>query len=104
MCYGPPGCSKTSLIKAAAAASNATFLSISGADVYSAFVGESEEEIRKKFRQARAALPAIIFLDEIDAIVSKRDTDKNVGSNTAEARVLSALLNEMDGVDTVSGT
>ena len=100
--YGPPGCAKTTIARTAAAVSKASFLTLSGGDMYSAFVGESERVIRTTFHQARQALPAIIFLDEIDAIVGKRNfggTGSGGGeSDGAQSRILSTLLNEMDGI------
>ncbi|TPX71803.1 hypothetical protein SpCBS45565_g00748 [Spizellomyces sp. 'palustris'] len=98
--YGPPGCSKTTLVKVIAATSGATFLSLNGAALYSPFVGDSEQAIRTTFQRARSGAPSIIFFDEVDAIVGKRGLgggeDKG---DTVQARVLSTLLNEMDGVE-----
>ncbi|KAK3609198.1 hypothetical protein CHS0354_003178 [Potamilus streckersoni] len=93
--YGPPGCSKTTLVRAAATACHATFLSLSGAQLYSPFVGSSEKMVAEVFQRARMALPSIIFLDEIDSIVGKRSEG---GHRGVQERVLSTLLNEMDGV------
>lgn len=70
--YGPPGNSKTSLVRALAASLAATFLPVKGAEVYSAFVGEAERAIRDLFRRARALQPSVVFLDEIDALVGSR--------------------------------
>jgi len=93
--HGPPGCSKTTLARAAAGASGVAFLSLSPAQVYaSSYVGEAERIVRRSFTLARAAAPCILFFDEVDAIFG----DGNRG-NSAEARVLSTFLNEMDGVD-----
>ncbi|KAI8501313.1 spermatogenesis-associated protein 5-like protein 1 [Branchiostoma belcheri] len=93
--YGPPGCCKTTLVRAAAGACHATFLAVSGAQVYSPFLGESEKTISQVFQRARAASPTIIFLDEIDSLVGKRGEGVQSG---VQERVLSTLLNEMDGV------
>ncbi|XP_071167202.1 LOW QUALITY PROTEIN: ATPase family gene 2 protein homolog B-like [Mytilus edulis] len=94
--YGPPGCCKTTLVRAAATSVNATFISLSGAQLYSPYVGDSERLINEVFQKARAAAPSIIFLDEIDSIVGKRsETSSNRG---VQERVLSSLLNEMDGI------
>ncbi|KAL3866473.1 hypothetical protein ACJMK2_043768 [Sinanodonta woodiana] len=93
--YGPPGCSKTTLVRAAATACHATFLSLSGAQLYSPFVGDSEKMVSEVFQRARMAPPSIIFLDEIDSIVGKRSEG---GHRGVQERVLSTLLNEMDGV------
>ncbi|XP_056428195.1 ribosome biogenesis protein SPATA5L1 isoform X2 [Hyla sarda] len=94
--YGPPGCAKTTLVKAVATSCHCSFFSISGADLFSPYVGDSEKTLAQLFRQARASTPAIVFLDEIDAIVGYR-TESRTGSGVQE-RVLSVLLNELDGV------
>lgn len=93
--YGPPGCCKTTLVRAAATSCHCTFLSLSCAQLYSPYVGDAERLIREVFTKARAAAPAILFLDEVDAVVRKRSVD---GSTGVGARILSTLLNEMDGV------
>lgn len=100
--YGPPGCAKTTLARAAAGAAGVAFLSLDPADVYaSSFVGDAEAVIRRAFALARAASPCILFFDEIDAIVGGPDEyNMNMArGSSAEARVLSTFLNEMDGVD-----
>ncbi|KAJ3149244.1 hypothetical protein HDU89_003962 [Geranomyces variabilis] len=101
--YGPPGCSKTTLVKIIAATSGATFLSLNGAALYSPFVGDSEQEIRATFQRARSGAPSVVFFDEVDAIVGKRGLGSSGGGgkgDSVQERVLSALLNEMDGVET----
>jgi transitional endoplasmic reticulum ATPase len=97
--YGPPGCSKTSLVRAAAGAASASFWSIDVAQLYSPYVGEAEATLRELFTRARQSAPAIVFLDEIDAMVGAR-TERSSGDSVQE-RVLSTLLNEMDGVGNV---
>ncbi|KAI7903084.1 P-loop containing nucleoside triphosphate hydrolase protein [Cokeromyces recurvatus] len=98
--YGPPGCSKTTLVKVIASSANVAFLSINGAQLYSPFVGDSEKIVRTTFQKARASAPAIIFLDETEAIVGKRDMGNGGSSgDSVQERVLSTLLNEMDGVE-----
>ncbi|XP_062617064.1 ATPase family gene 2 protein homolog B-like [Saccostrea cucullata] len=94
--YGPPGCCKTTLVKAVATSSNATFLSISGAQLFSPFVGDSEKLISEVFQRARAGAPSLIFLDEIDSIIGKRSD--GTSQRGVQERVLSTLLNEMDGI------
>lgn len=100
--HGPPGCSKTSLIRAAASESRAAFLRLSGADIYSCFLGEAERIVRRAFEAARAVSPCILFFDELDAVVGKRPTGGGVGAatdgNGVQERVLSSLLTEMDGI------
>mmetsp|Transcript_6536 Transcript_6536/g.7561 ORF Transcript_6536/g.7561 Transcript_6536/m.7561 type:complete len:1038 (+) Transcript_6536:93-3206(+) len=96
--YGPPGCAKTTLARAAAGSSGVAFLSFSPAEVYaSSYVGEAERVIRQAFNLARSTAPCILFFDEIDSIFGGGG-DSGRG-NSAEARVLSTFLNEMDGVD-----
>ncbi|KAJ2237770.1 hypothetical protein H4R99_000701 [Coemansia sp. RSA 1722] len=95
--YGPPGCSKTTLVKVIATQTRASFFSLSGASIYSAYVGDSEKHIREIFRKARASAPSVLFFDEIEAMVGKR-TSTSSGDSVQE-RVLSTMLNEMDGVD-----
>nr|XP_012297818.1 spermatogenesis-associated protein 5-like protein 1 isoform X2 [Aotus nancymaae] len=94
--YGPPGCAKTTLVRALATSCHCSFVSVSGADLFSPFVGDSEKVLSQIFRQARASTPAIVFLDEIDSILGARSTSKT-GYDVQE-RVLSVLLNELDGV------
>ncbi|KAI9355174.1 P-loop containing nucleoside triphosphate hydrolase protein [Pilaira anomala] len=98
--YGPPGCSKTTLVKVIASSANVAFLSINGAQLYSPFVGDSEKIVRTTFQKARASAPSIIFLDETEAIVGKRNMGNGGSSgDSVQERVLSTLLNEMDGVE-----
>uniref|UniRef100_A0A1A9WZS4 AAA+ ATPase domain-containing protein n=1 Tax=Glossina brevipalpis TaxID=37001 RepID=A0A1A9WZS4_9MUSC len=97
--YGPPGCSKTMIAKAIATESQLNFLSIKGPELFSMWVGESERAVREVFRKARQVAPAIVFFDEIDAIGSGRSEGSH-GSSVKE-RVLTQLLTELDGVDTL---
>lgn len=100
--YGPPGCSKTTLVKVIASSSGASFLSINGAQLYSPYVGDSEKVVRTTFQKARSSAPAIIFLDETEAIVGKRNMGNGGsggGGDSVQERILSTLLNEMDGVE-----
>ncbi|NXU51906.1 SPA5L protein, partial [Turnix velox] len=94
--YGPSGCAKTTLVKAVATSCHCSFLSVSGADLFSPYVGDSEKILSQVFRHARANTPAIIFLDEIDSILGSRSRGKT-GHGVSE-RVLSVLLNELDGI------
>eukprot|EP01134_Creolimax_fragrantissima_P007369 CFRG7369T1 len=95
--YGPPGCSKTSLAKAVAGSTHCSFLALSGAQVYSSFVGEAEKIIRDTFRRARENAPAVLFLDEIDSLVGNREVSG--ASDGVSNRILSTLLNELDGME-----
>ncbi|XP_067663980.1 ATPase family gene 2 protein homolog A-like [Haliotis asinina] len=95
--YGPPGCSKTMIAKALATESGLNFIAVKGPELFSKWVGESERAVREVFRKARAASPAVIFFDEIDALAVERGSSSG-GSNVAD-RVLAQLLTEIDGVE-----
>ncbi|RJS86845.1 AAA family ATPase [Candidatus Bathyarchaeota archaeon] len=97
--FGPPGCGKTLLARAVATESEANFISIKGPEVFSKWVGESERAIREVFRKARMSAPAIIFFDEIDALVPRRGIGYSDSGVTE--RVISQLLTEIDGIETL---
>jgi transitional endoplasmic reticulum ATPase len=97
--FGPPGCGKTLLARAVATESEANFISVKGPEVLSKWVGESEKAIREVFRKARTAAPAIIFFDEIDAIAPIRG--RSGGDSHVTERVISQLLTEMDGLESM---
>ncbi|XP_054285014.1 ribosome biogenesis protein SPATA5L1-like [Macrosteles quadrilineatus] len=92
--YGPPGCAKTSLVRAVASATNTTFLAVSAAEIYSPYVGDAERTVSELFHRARIGAPAILFIDEIDALVGCRG-NRERGS---QERILTAFLTEMDGI------
>ncbi len=92
--YGPPGCGKTLLAKALANEIGAYFIPINGPEIMSKFYGESEQRLREIFEEAEKNAPAIIFIDEIDAIAPKRE--EVVGE--VEKRVVAQLLTLMDGL------
>ncbi|ORX54893.1 AAA-domain-containing protein [Piromyces finnis] len=100
--YGPPGCSKTTLVKIIANTSHASFFMISCASLYSSFVGDSEKLVRNIFQKARASSPAVVFIDEVDAIVGRRGIGSNGTSDSVQERILSMLLNELDGIEAIS--
>jgi len=92
--HGPPGTGKTLLAKAVATESEANFVLLNGPEIMSKFYGESEKKIRDIFDEAQKTAPAIIFIDEIDAIAPKRE-DVN---GEVERRVVSQILTMMDGL------
>ncbi|OYT62004.1 MAG: AAA family ATPase, partial [Thermofilum sp. ex4484_15] len=92
--YGPPGTGKTLLAKAVANESGAHFIAINGPEIMSKFYGESEARLREVFREAEENAPAIIFIDEIDAIAPKREEV----TGEVERRVVAQLLALMDGL------
>ncbi len=94
--YGPPGTGKTLLAKAVATESEANFISVKGPEFLSKWVGESEKAVREVFRKARQASPAVIFVDEIDAVTPARGRD--MGTRATE-RVVSQFLTELDGLE-----
>jgi transitional endoplasmic reticulum ATPase len=102
--YGPPGCSKTMLARACANATHCSFISLDGAAIYSPFLGDAEATLRETFQKARQAVPAIVFLDEVDALVGARSMGSGRDhGDKVQQRVLSTLLNEMDGVSGADG-
>ncbi|PKL59190.1 MAG: AAA family ATPase, partial [Methanomicrobiales archaeon HGW-Methanomicrobiales-4] len=95
--FGPPGTGKTLLAKAIAAKSKMNFIAIKGPELLSKWVGDSEKQVREAFRKARQSAPAIIFFDEIDALVQKRGQQS--GTSRVGESVLSQILTEMDGIE-----
>ncbi|GFT43775.1 spermatogenesis-associated protein 5-like protein 1 [Nephila pilipes] len=94
--FGPPGCCKTTLARGLATECNANFFAANPSQIYSSYVGESEKNIAKLFYQARTSAPSIIFLDELDSLVGYRNL--NSKQQGVAEKVLSTLLNEMDGL------
>ncbi|KAG6811479.1 hypothetical protein H0H92_007251 [Tricholoma furcatifolium] len=97
--WGPPGCGKTLLAKAVANESKANFISVKGPELLNKYVGESERAVRQVFSRARASSPCVIFFDELDALVPRRDDNLSESS----ARVVNTLLTELDGLDARKG-
>ena len=95
--FGPPGTGKTLLAKAVANESECNFIAVKGPELLSKWVGESEKGVREIFRKARQASPAIIFFDEIDALVPKRGSFQ--GSSHVTESVVSQILTELDGME-----
>lgn len=97
--HGPSGTGKTLLAKAVATESEANFISIKGPELLSKWIGESERGIREVFRRARQASPCVIFFDEIDSIAPTR----GMGETAVTEKVVSQLLTELDGIETLHG-
>ncbi|MEW6375300.1 MAG: CDC48 family AAA ATPase [Thermodesulfobacteriota bacterium] len=95
--YGPPGCGKTLIARAVANETEAYFNHISGPEIMGKFYGESEARLRSVFEDAQKHAPAIIFIDEIDAIAPKRE--EMGGEKQVERRVVAQLLALMDGLE-----
>merc|ERR1711865_853542 len=96
--YGPPGTGKTMLAKAVANATTASFIRVVGSEFVQKYLGEGPRMVRDVFRLARENAPSIIFIDEVDAIATKR-FDAQTGADREVQRILLELLNQMDGLD-----
>lgn len=97
--WGPPGCGKTLLAKAVANESKANFISIKGPELLNKYVGESERAVRQVFERARSSIPCILFFDELDALVPKREDSLS----EASSKVVNTLLTELDGLSNRAG-
>ncbi len=100
MLSGPPGSGKTMLVESLAARCAVNFIVVRGPEIFSKWLGESEEEIRHLFELARRVAPSILFFDQIDAVTPRRGQDQ--GSKTTE-RVVNQLLTELDAIGPLSG-
>ncbi|KAF7560517.1 hypothetical protein G7046_g3633 [Stylonectria norvegica] len=102
--YGPPGCSKTLCAQAMATESGFNFFAVKGAELLNMYVGESERAVRNLFERARAASPSIIFFDEMDSIGGQRGgPDGSRSSTSGSVNMITTLLTEMDGFETLKG-
>ncbi|RBI63384.1 peptidase [halophilic archaeon] len=96
--YGPPGTGKTMLAKAVANQTDATFIKMAGSELVQKFIGEGARLVRDLFELAAEREPAVIFIDEIDAVASKR-TDSKTSGDAEVQRTMMQLLSEMDGFE-----
>lgn len=94
--YGPPGTGKTLMARACAAKTGATFLKLAGPQLVQMYIGDGAKLVRDAFALARAKSPAIIFIDEIDAIGTKRSDSDSTGDREVQ-RTMLELLNQLDG-------
>ncbi|MDX1702978.1 CDC48 family AAA ATPase [Altererythrobacter ishigakiensis] len=95
--YGPPGTGKTLLAKAVAKEAEANFISMKSSDLLSKWYGESEQQIARMFKRARAVAPCVIFIDEIDSLVPARGSGQ--GEPQVTGRVVNTILAELDGLE-----
>ncbi len=104
--YGPPGCGKTLLARALAGEAGAAFYSISGSDFVELYVGVGASRVRELFNEARRNAPAIVFIDELDAVGRKRRSGPaaSEGSSEEQGQALNQILTEMDGFSPAAGT
>ena len=98
--HGPPGTGKTLIAKALATESGVNFIPVKGPGLISKYVGESERAIRETFKKAKQASPSILFFDEIDSLVPRREDG---GETRVTERVVSQFLTEMDGIEELRG-
>jgi 26S proteasome regulatory subunit T2 len=96
--YGPPGTGKTLLAKAVANQTSATFLRVVGSELIQKYLGDGPKLVRELFRVAEEHAPSIVFIDEIDAVGTKR-YDSNSGGEREIQRTMLELLNQLDGFD-----
>ncbi len=94
--YGPPGCGKTYLVRALAGSGQLSVHAVKGAELMDKWVGASEKAVRDLFHRARNSAPALVFLDEVDALAPRRGQSSDSG---VADRVVAALLTELDGVE-----
>src|SRR5262249_31642140 len=98
---GPPGSGKTTIARVLASQTEASFFAVSAADIFSKWLGESEQRVRDLFARARSQVPAIIFIDEIDSIIQRR-SESDASGDAVRTAVVNMFLAEMDGLDSSS--
>jgi transitional endoplasmic reticulum ATPase len=97
--FGPPGTGKTTIARVLASETDASFLAVNAAEIFSKWLGESERQARELFARAHERVPAIVFIDEIDSIAERR-SEALSGADHARNAVVNTFLAEMDGLDT----
>jgi transitional endoplasmic reticulum ATPase len=98
--YGPPGTGKTTVARVLAAQTDASFHAVNAADVFSKWLGDSERRVKELFETARESVPALVFIDEIEAILGRRQGGE--GAARAVSAVVNTFLAEMDGIEPTS--
>ncbi|KAI9151137.1 hypothetical protein H9P43_009752 [Blastocladiella emersonii ATCC 22665] len=101
--YGPHGCGKTQIVHALASEPTVNVVSVKGPELLSKYFGESESRLRTLFAEARKSAPCVLFFDELDALAAKRAWSSGSTTSSVNERVLSTLLNEMDGISARTG-
>lgn len=101
--YGPPGTGKTTIARVLAAQARTSFYPVRGSEIISKWLGEAERNVAHLWERARNNAPSIIFLDEIDAVAPRRSASNDSGADQALNRVVSQLLQEIDGLSSGSG-
>ena len=102
--HGPSGCGKTMLVEAVATESRCPFVLVRAPDLLSPYLGESERKLRELFASVQSAETSVVFLDEVDAIIPARTDYASSGAGGVGERLLSTLLNEIDGISTKGGS
>jgi transitional endoplasmic reticulum ATPase len=100
--YGPPGTGKTTIARVLASELEASFYAISPADIYSKWLGESEQKVKETFEKARDNRPSVVFVDEIDALLSRREDSPRAGSAVRNT-IVNLFLMEIDGLSSLPG-
>jgi transitional endoplasmic reticulum ATPase len=97
--FGPPGTGKTTIARVLASETDAAFFAVNAADIFSKWLGDSEQNVKELFEKARDSVPALIFIDEVEAVLGRRSAAAS-GAEQARNSVINTFLAEMDGIET----